>query len=133
MTEGNAEAASVRTFLCCLILLLLVGCGDSKSKLITVTPGLEKVQEAVVRFTGHSDCGVTQSTGSLYIYLVNSSHGSLPDPERKAQAKEIARVGWKACATKDPLQGVEVFFVQHTVHYDQTDFKDSFRFEKDQL
>jgi hypothetical protein len=111
--------------LCLVAAVLCVGC-QAVGGLANSLGELQEVRRQVAAASGHDNIGVNLSNGRLLaVSVINSPFKALPDEQRKAKAREIAGVAYKAFPGHAKLEDVAVVFAVHKTYVLLFNFNDS--------
>src|SRR5262245_16136062 len=116
--------------------LALPGC-DATRQMAGALAELQNVQRQVAAATGHDNVRVNLHNDIyLTVGLVNSPLRELPDEDRKAKARDIARVAYRSLESRASLREVRVTFVVQATRFlvfSYTDATDVFALKPQEL
>ena len=111
--------------LCLVAVVLCAGC-QAVGGLANSLGELQEVRRQVAAASGHDNIGVNLSNGRLLsVSVINSPFKTLPDDQRKAKAREIAGVAYKAFPGRSKLEDVAVVFAVHRTYALLFNYNDS--------
>src|SRR5262245_12818580 len=91
---------------------------DGARQAWSMLSAVREVQHQVVLAVHEDNVNVNLNNGQyLTVSLVNSSLKELPEAQKKAKAREIALVAYKAFPSRSTLERVSVVFVLHRTSY----------------